>query len=149
MTTILYPTNFPPQTNPVIDKTGNMTIPGTNFWKALWLRTGGGTGITYTTANTLTSAGTTQADAFPLAADWNAITLSNVSGLSGVVLPALVGGQSITVFNNSANQVKLYPPVGGNLNILSVPFATNIPYTLTVPDALILYYFSDTDIVGI
>ena len=149
MTTILYPTNFPPQTNPVIDKTGNMTIPGTNFWKALWNRTGGGTGIIPTTQNSITSAGTTQLNAFALMNDWNSITTSNVSGLSGVILPALTGGQQITIMNNSPHSVLVYPPVGGNLTVLGVASATNAPFTLISTDAVIFFYFSDTDIVGI
>ena len=103
MSTILYPTNFPPQTNPVIDKTGNMTIPGTNFWKALWNRTGGGTGIVNSTANIVTAAGQTLT---------NDITNITAGGGSTAILAALEPGQQQLVRNVSGGNVTISPASG-------------------------------------
>ena len=100
---ILYPTNFPPQTNPVIDKNGNMTIPGTNFWKALWNRTGGGTGIVNSAANTVTASGQTLTD-----------DITNITAGSGgtVTLVALQPGQQQLVRNVSGGNVTISPASG-------------------------------------
>lgn len=57
-------------------------------------------------AGALTAAGTTRADALALTAQLNSV--DTVAASTGVVLPAAVAGQIITVFNNGANALKVY-----------------------------------------
>ena len=60
-------------------------------------------------------AGTTQATATALAAQYNRITSG--SALSGVILPASMGiGDEIEVVNATTVNICVYPPVGGLLN---------------------------------
>lgn len=54
----------------------------------------------------LTAAGTTRADALALTSQLNNVETAAAS--TGVVLPAAVVGQIITVFNNGANPIKVY-----------------------------------------
>src|SRR4051812_23098742 len=102
-----------------------MTVPGTNFWKALWLRTGGGTGIPNQLGTSLTGAGTTQADALAMMADWNEITTTGAG--SGVLLPTLTGGQACAVFNRGANTLKVYPPSLSQIDLLGANAAYSLP----------------------
>ena len=100
---ILYPTNFPPQTNPVVDEGGNMTIPGTNFWKALWNRTGGGDGILNSASNAVTASGQTLTDD---------ITNITAGGGSTAILSAMKPGQQQLVRNVSGGNVTISPASG-------------------------------------
>lgn len=77
-----------------------------------------------TVALALTATGTVQGDALVLAANWNEITTTPVN--SGAVLGALGIGQSSITFNEGANALKVYPPVGGQIDVLAV----NAPYSL-------------------
>lgn len=136
----LAQTNFPPQSTPVIDEHGNMTIPGTNFWKALWLRTGGGTGIPNQLGTALTGAGTTQADALALMADWNEVTTAATN--SGVLLPTLTGGQPCVVFNRGAHTLKVYPPSLAQIDALGA----NAAYSLASLKTQIFWFLSAAQI---
>ena len=136
----LFPTNFPAQPIPLINKDGTMTIPGTNFWKALWNRTGGGTGIFQQNTSALVATGTAQADALSLMADWNQIT-TTASG-TGVVLPSLTGGQSCLVLNSGATSLNVYPPTDAQIDVLGA----NNPYSLATLKMQIYWFFSSTAI---
>lgn len=138
----LFPTNFPPSTTPVIDPSGIMTNPGNNFWRALWNRTGGGTGIANQIAPDLTAAGTTQATALALTSDWNDIT-TTASGMS-VLLPALTGGQSVMVANQGLNPLKIYPSSGAQIDALG----SNNPYSLATLKMQIFWFVSSTVILS-
>ena len=140
----VFQTNFPPSNAPIVDDKGAMSTLGMAFFRALYNRTGESVGTPFSTGNNLVGTGTTQATALPLIDDWN-----NITAGSGVILPAMTMGQSITVFNNSGGNVNVYPPVGGILNVLGVVTPVNIPYVSSSPDALIFYYFSNTEIIGI
>lgn len=72
----------------------------------------------------LVATGTTQATALVLTRGWNEVITTPVN--SGVVIPALGVGIESTVFNEGANALKVYPPVGGQIDALGV----NIPYSL-------------------
>jgi hypothetical protein len=148
MSVNLFQTNFPPQITPIVDQRQQVTTPWMAFFRALYLRTGESVGTPFVTQNNISAAGVTQATATPLISDWNNIT-TVIGGSEGVILPAMTMGQSITVFNNAGGNVNIYPPVGASLTVLGVATATNIPYVSTFPDAVIFYYFSDTDIIGI
>lgn len=85
-----------------------------------------------TVANTLTATGTTQATALALAADINRFT--TVGANSGAILPAMNGGDRITVFNGGANALSLYPPVGGQINAVG----TNTAYSIATATPMCL-----------
>jgi len=66
-------------------------------------------------SNSLTAAGTTQANALAIGNDINVITTTAAS--TGVVLPAtLSAGDQITVVNYGASTLNVFPPVGGKIN---------------------------------
>jgi hypothetical protein len=143
----LFPTNFPPPNTPVVDTQGAMSIPGMAFFRALWNRTGQLTGSPYATADTLSSTGTTQADALALTSDWNNIT--TVAAGSGVILPSLTQGQIVWVFNNDpAQNLNVYPPLGASITYQSVTTGVNSPVSLAFASLLAAFYFSNTSIVA-
>lgn len=80
--------------------------------------------IAGTSSSALTATGTTQATAYFLSADIN--TFSTVAASTGAVLPIGNQGDRITVVNNGANALAVYPPVGGGLGNQS----TNTAYSL-------------------
>ena len=66
----------------------------------------------------LVGAGTNQATALQLNADWNEFDTVPVG--SGALLSALQPGQTQIVFNDAvANAILVYPPPGGTINQLS------------------------------
>ena len=143
----LFPTNFPPSNTPIVDDKGAMSIPGMAFFRALFNRTGQNNGSIYTPANTLSSTGTTQADALVLTADWNNVT--TVSSGTGVILPTLTAGQMVWVFNNDlANNLNVYPPSGASITYQSVTTAANSPISLAFASLAAFFYFSNTSIVA-
>lgn len=81
-------------------------------------------GIQGTNAS-VAGAGTTQATATALAAQYNRITSG--AALSGVVLPASMGiGDEIEVVNATTSNICVYPPSGGKLNANSA----NVPMVM-------------------
>jgi len=143
----LFPTNFPPSNTPITDQSGNMSNAGMSFFRALWNRTGENNGSLYTPADALSSAGTTQADALALNADWNNIT--TVAPGTGILLPALTAGQMVWIFNNDpANNLNVYPPVGASITYLAVNAGVNNPVSLAFANILAAFYFSNTSIVA-
>ncbi len=142
----LFQAQFPPPNTPIIDPMGLVTTPWMAFLRAMFGRTGQGTGTPFSAGDNLVAAGTTQATALALTNDWNNIT----SGATfGIILPALTMGQSVVVFNNAGGNIKMYPPVGGALTVLGVATGINLPYVSAAPDSLIFYYFSNTNIIAI
>jgi hypothetical protein len=83
-----------------------------------------------TAGNSLTASGTNQGTAFALEADLNRFT--TVASGTGAILPTLLPGDSMEVFNDGSNALLLYPPSGGAINALSVnaaySIATTTPY---------------------
>ena len=86
--------------------------------------------IAGTVADNLTATGSTQGGGLPLGADTNRFT--TVAANTGAILPAMNPGDSIEVINVGANALKLYPPVGGQINGLGAnaaySIATATPY---------------------
>lgn len=117
---------------------GNLLFRGAAGWQVLapvagrYLRSNGpgadpslDAGTTGNTVDTgLTATGTTQGTALALAKNWNEITTTVAN--SGVVLASLGAGQPSLVFNQGANALKVYPPVGGTIDALGV----DVPYSL-------------------
>ena len=81
-------------------------------------------------ASALTATGTTQADAYSLAAATNAFS-TVASGTGAVLYSDAVPGDSQLVYNGGANALKVYPPSGEKLNAL----ATDAAMTLAVNTA--------------
>ena len=79
---------------------------------------------------TLTATGSTQATALALSANHNLLT--TVAAATGVVLPAVSSppglgvsnGDQITVYNNGANTVNVYPPLGSTIGLAAVSFSS-------------------------
>ncbi|WP_428331965.1 hypothetical protein [Novosphingobium sp.] len=80
----------------------------------------------------LTATGTTQGTALALSANFNQVT--TVAASAGVVLPAISAapslgvsnGDSIEVFNQGANALAVYPPVGSTINSLAANTALSV-----------------------
>jgi hypothetical protein len=143
----LFSTNFPPSNTPITDQSGNMSNAGMAFFRALWNRTGQNSGSLYTSGDTLSSIGNSQATALTLSADWNNIT--TVSPGTGVLLPALTAGQMVWVFNNDpANDLYVYPPSGASITYQSVNPGVNNPIKVAFASLAAIFYFSNTSIVA-
>lgn len=92
----------------------------------------------------LTATGTTQADAYVLAAASNAFS-TVASGTGAVLYSVTVAGDSQMVYNGGANALKVYPPSGEKLNAL----ATDAPMTLAVNTACLFSKLTPTVWTGI
>lgn len=94
--------------------------------------------IPYLTATGLTAAGTTQATALALSAEWNEIT--TVAASTGVKLFGFGEGLESTVWNAGANSLNVYPPIGMSID----GAAANSPYVLAAGNSRVFYQLSAT-----
>lgn len=121
----LYTANLPDQTKAMVDSNDK---PSATWWlmlRAVWSRTGLGSGVPNQVDANLTSAGTTQGTALQLNLDWNEVL--TVAANSGVMLLPLQPGQEQRVYNgDSADSLKVYPPNGWSIDALGA----NAPYTI-------------------
>ena len=62
------------------------------------------------------ATGSTQADAATIVASVSIVTAAD--GTKGVILPAVGAGESVTIFNNSASTLKVYPPTGAAITVV-------------------------------
>jgi len=69
---------------------------------------------------TVAALGSTNADAAPIAAATSFCVVTAADGTKGVILPTMVAGQQITVKNNSAAILKIYPFSAAAINGLTV-----------------------------
>lgn len=86
----------------------------------------------------LAATGTTQGTALILTAGWSEVDTTPAN--SGVVLPALGVGQASTVFNEGVNTLKIYPPVGGQIDSLGV----DNPYSLATTKVQSMFQLTAT-----
>lgn len=93
--------------------------------------------IPYLVESGITATGTTQADAYELSAEWNEVTTVPVN--SGAILFEFGEGLETTVWNAGANPLKIYPPVGVQINALGV----NNPFTMAAGTSRVFYQLSD------
>ena len=108
------PFQLPQPTTPILGNSGQASLIFYNFLKALFLRTGGQSGIPATVGANLTAAGASLAKALQLTNDYNEVL--NGSG-AGVLLSALQPGQSQLVFNGTGGSVNVYPATAsGQIN---------------------------------
>lgn len=78
-----------------------------------------------TVATGLTATGSVQSDALGLTKDWNEITDTPIG--TGVLIPNSGTGRQSVVFNYGGAQLKVYPPVGGQIDSLGVDTAYSLP----------------------
>lgn len=136
----VYQTDFPTAKTPVVAPDGTMTTQGMSFWRALWGRSGQNTGLPNQVAPGLNGGGATQANATPLMLDWNQISVTPVG--SGVIIPALAVGQSILINNQGLNTLKVYPPIGSQIDALGI----NAAYPLATLKLQFYFCFTTTQI---
>lgn len=152
-----FPTNLVP--GAVVDpKSGSPTQTFYKFLLALFNSTGGGDGIvpqvsTGLTATGVTSSGNaTQSTALLLAADWNQVTGAPTAAnpspppttfFSGVALPSLQPGNDITVWNDTANTLLVYPFSDAGIG----SGAVNSPYSLPAGDLAYFQCWSSTLVI--
>lgn len=114
----LYNANMPDQTKAMVDSSDK---PSATWWlmlRAVWSRTGLGSGVPIQVDNNLTATGSSQADALQLNLDWNEV-LTATAG-SGVILLSVQPGQTQVVFNGSGTSIGVYPPVSMQIDSLGV-----------------------------
>lgn len=85
-------------------------------------------GETFSTAATVSAAGTTQGNGTALTADYNVVT--TVAASSGVVLPTATVGRRIIIVNRGANTLNVYPFATGSQQIDAL--GANNPITIPV-----------------
>lgn len=78
-----------------------------------------------TVSTGLVAAGTTQGTALALTRNWNEVITTPAA--SGVLLATLGVGQPSKVWNAGLNALKIYPPVGGQIDALGVNVAYSLP----------------------
>lgn len=75
-------------------------------------------GIAQTQKFAVVATGSTNADAAACSIGFNVVTAANAT--KGVILPAARDGQVVTVKNNAAAVLKVYPPALAGINALTV-----------------------------
>lgn len=116
------PLAMPIQGMPVTDQEGMATQNWWRFFLGLYNRNA--STVPYLVATSLTATGTTQANALALQSEWNDI--SSTPANSGVKLSNFGVGLTSTVFNFGGATLKVYPPIGAQIDALGA----NNPYSL-------------------
>lgn len=116
--------SIPTPDQPLTDDTGRVSQVWYRYWLSLLNRTNTALSITVTTG--IAAAGATQATATALTARLNQVV--TVALNAGVRLAAFGGGLDLTVWNDGANPLNVYPPVGYGIDAAGV----NAPYSLPV-----------------
>ena len=93
-------------------------------------------------ATGLTAAGTTQGTALALAASNNVVATTALN--SGVILPAVQGGEEVWIYNAGANTLAVYPPTGAAINSA----AANAAFTLATTVGGTFKFVSPTVIIA-
>jgi hypothetical protein len=119
---IAYSWQLPPGNNLHTDQSGKLTPAAYGIQRALYNRTGGGTGIVNKVNPTVSAGGNSQATAPELTHDWHVVT----DGAGGVRLQSLKPGQDVDITNNTGAPINIYPFSNGQINAL----AANAPYSL-------------------
>jgi hypothetical protein len=131
--------NLPPPQTPFVDALLNLSYDGYQYLLSL-LNIASQAIPTATVDNSLTATGATQATALLLTKQWN--VLSNVVSGTGVLLSNMQPGQTQTVFNDTDNQLLVYPPPGRAIDQLQF----NIAYGLNARMMQVFYFTTDTTI---
>ena len=131
---------FPNSNTPLVQPTGTMTPTFMSFLRALYNRTGEGTGIPTSVTPTTSATGTAIGTAQKLGSDWNNVTAGDASN-NGVQLSALTGGQNQVVFNNSGVGIIVYPPNGATIDAAA-------SYNLANAKMQIYWFMSSTQVLS-
>lgn len=83
-----------------------------------------GFGTVLRSAGTVAAAGSLQTDAAAIAHDFE--NVSAADGTKGVILPIGLAGMQITVKNNVAAILKVYPNTGGTINAIAANSAISM-----------------------
>lgn len=116
------PLSMPTAAMPLAGPDGLPSQPWWRFWYGLYVRNA--STIPYLVSTALTAEGTMQSDALPLQSEWNEITSTPAN--SGVALPNFGTGLNSLVMNFGGAALKVYPPVGAQIDALGI----NNPYSL-------------------
>lgn len=93
---------------------GNVPVNGYQTPDGTWLLgLAGGQNNSYQFG--ITAAGTTQATATQLAAGVRLLQVDTAAASSGVALPQCVAGNEVSLYNNGANTLTVYPSIANNL----------------------------------
>jgi len=113
---------------------GYALLSGATFTGAVTLASGSyAPALLSSVNNTVTAAGTTQATATVLTADYVTVTTSTAG--SGVMVAPANGGRNATISNISSNPINVYPNTGHSFDQLAV----NIPISLPVGGLIELF----------
>jgi hypothetical protein len=123
MSIFAYPRNFPQGT--IIDPKGVPNTDGKYLLLSLFNRTGGNDGIVPVVQTGLIAQGAAQTTALLLAGDWNEV--DTVAPGTGVQMPSMKPGNDITVLNNGANPLNLYPFGGAGIDGGAINAPISIP----------------------
>lgn len=93
----------------------------------------------------VTAAGSLQTDATAIVSSKNIV--AGADGTKGVILPA-VGQGTVTIFNNSASSLKVWPPVGAAIAVPATGLGSaNAAYTQTTYSVVTYEWINSTQIV--
>lgn len=118
---------FPFDHEELFERAGRMTPTGSRFYRALFDRTGAGSGIIPSVQSTLIAVGHSQVTALQLQDDWNHI--GTVLPGTGVQVPSLRVGQKIYIANDGGNPLAIYPPGGWTIDANAINGAYSLPST--------------------
>lgn len=91
----------------------------------------------FTVQNGVEATGNSQATALQMTTEWIEVTMTPAG--SGVMLQPFGPGVPSSVFNRGANPLKVYPPVGAQIDALGV----NQPYVLAATKMQVLSQVED------
>jgi hypothetical protein len=93
-------------------------------------------------ATGLTAAGSTQGTALALVASNNVVATTGAS--TGVILPAVQGGEEVWVYNAGASTLTVYPPTGAAIN----SGAANAGFAVATTKSATFKFVSNTVIIA-
>jgi hypothetical protein len=92
---------------------GNVPLPGFQSVDGSWLLALAG-GQNYSYQYGITAAGTTQATATQLPAGVRLLEIDTAAASTGVALPPCLQGTAVSLYNNGANTLAIYPAIANN-----------------------------------
>lgn len=93
-------------------------------------------------ATGLTATGSSQGTALALVASNNQVTTTAAS--TGVILPAVQGGEEVWVYNGGASSLSVYPPTGAAIN----SGAANAAFAVATTKSAVFKFVSSTVILA-
>lgn len=133
--------NFPVIASPLVDNTGNLTVPWRRFFESLWQRTGAANGVTGTPPGSLiTYAGLRTPDGF-LICDGSFVSRSDYADLFAAIGTEWGAGDGLTTFQLPDFRGRTLLGAGGSFAFGDYGGANtvtlvedNLPSTITVTD---------------